>query len=215
MVQVYVFAPFTSFHAGPALLILGVGRTRVRVFEGLILVLIFYFPLFALVCLAAVLARLRPALARTLYRLALLLSVLPYLLHVWYVWGWITEFGDPHPKIGVYPGLISYGVSALAAVCILLAAALLLVRRAPAATALLPPALWLVYWYVCLPRVYRNGAPEFAPLDNIPLVWPCGEPPSAQQGASADVRPQAFSWTGRYSIGRTPLSLIVRPPRNL
>lgn len=140
-------------------------------FERLILVLIFYFPLFALACVAAVLARFRPALARTLYRVALISSVLPYLLHVWYVWGWITESGDPHPKIGVYPGLISYGVSALAAVCILLAAALLLVRRAPAATALLPPALWLVYWYVCLPRVYRNGAPEFAPLDSIPLVW--------------------------------------------
>jgi hypothetical protein len=30
--------------------------------------------------------------------------------------------------------------------------------------------LWLLYWYVCLPLVFWR-APEFAPLDNVPLVW--------------------------------------------
>lgn len=133
--------------------------------------LILYFPLIAVVCLTVALVRCRwPRAARALYRMALLLAVLPYLLHVYYTWGWVTQFGDPQPRIGVYPGVQAYTVSSLGAALLLLGAGWFLVRRFPLAAALVPAVLWLLYWYVCLPLVFWR-APEFVPLDNVPLVW--------------------------------------------
>ena len=134
-------------------------------------VLILYFPLFALTCASVViLRRSRPGIARSLYRGALGLAVLPYLLHVHYTWGWVTRFGDPTPPIGAYPGVRAYATSSLTAAVLLLATGWFLVGRIPLVTVLVPAILWLVYWYICLPLVFR-GAPEFAPLDNVPLVW--------------------------------------------
>lgn len=134
-------------------------------------VLILYFPLFTAVCLAAVFARRRrPRAARALSRVALLLSVLPYLLHLHYTWGWVTQFGDPQPRIGTYPGVQAYAASSLGTALLLLVAGGLLERRFPLLMAFVPAALWLLYWYVCLPLVFWR-APEFAPLDNVPLAW--------------------------------------------
>jgi len=131
---------------------------------------ILYFPALVLVCLACVLLRGRPATALALYRAALLLATLPTLLHVRYLWGWISGFGDPQPRIGVYPGLVAFAATAVLATAGLLGVALWLAPRRPVLTAALPAALWLVYWFVCL-RLLWVGAPDVQPVGNVPLVW--------------------------------------------
>jgi hypothetical protein len=133
-------------------------------------VLAFYFPGFALVCLGAIVLRRRPAAARALYRVALVMVAVPYLLHVRYTWGFVSGFGDPQPRIGVYPGLVAFAVAGTLATLGLLAAAWIMTSRAPIATAALPPVLWLVYWYGVLPLAYWR-APIFVPIDNKPLIW--------------------------------------------
>jgi hypothetical protein len=133
-------------------------------------VLFLYLLGFPIVCLGVVVLRHRPGVARTLYRVALLLTTLPYLLHVRYAWGWVSGFGDPQPRIGVYPGLIAFAASGVLAAVGLLALAWVMVPRAPIATAALPPSLWLVYWFGSLRFIYWR-APDFIPVDNKPLVW--------------------------------------------
>lgn len=132
--------------------------------------LLFYFPGFLLTSLGVVLLRRRPAAARALYRVLLLGAVLPYVLHARHTWGWVSEVWDPQPRVGIYPGLVAFGASTVLIAASLLALAWALVRRHPLATAALPPALWLLYWYVSL-RLLFWRAPEFAPLDNKPVVW--------------------------------------------
>ncbi len=129
-----------------------------------------YFPALVLVCLGAVVLRRQPAAARTLYRIALVMAALPYLLHIRYTYGWVSGFGDPQPRIGVYPGLMAFAVAGVIATLALLIAAWILVSRVPLITAALPPALWLVYWYGVLRLVYWR-APDFVPIDNKPLIW--------------------------------------------
>jgi hypothetical protein len=133
-------------------------------------VLPIYFLAFLLVCLGSIAFRRRPQAARALYRVALLLAALPYLLHVQYVYGWVSGFGDPSPRIGVYPGLVAFAVAGVLTTVALLAVAWLLVGRAPLATAALPPTLWLLYWFGVLRLAYWRG-PSFVPIDNKPLIW--------------------------------------------
>lgn len=129
-----------------------------------------YFAGFFIVCLGVVAFRHQPATARALYGLALLLVILPYLLHVRYTWGWVSGFGDPHPRIGVYPGLVAFAASGVVAAVALVTLAWVALRRAPIATVALPLALWLAYWFGSLRLIYWR-APHFVPIDNKPLVW--------------------------------------------
>ena len=129
-----------------------------------------YFLAFVLVCAAVVAFRRRPAIARALYRLALLLAALPYLLHAWYLWGWISGFGDPQPRIGVYPGLVAFLAAAAIATATLLLCGWFAVSHVPLAAAAMPPALWLLYWFAVIPLAYWK-APSFVPIDNKPLIW--------------------------------------------
>ena len=131
---------------------------------------LFYFAGFSIVCLGVVVFRHRPAIARALYSLALLLVILPYLLHVRYTWGWVSGFGDPHPRTGIYPGLVAFAASGVFAAVGLGTAALLVLRRVPIATVGLPVALWLAYWFGSL-RLIHWRAPDFVPVDNRPLIW--------------------------------------------
>ncbi len=129
-----------------------------------------YFLVFLLVSLGTIAVRHRPAAARALYRAALLMAAFPYLLHVWYTWGFVSSFGDPQPRIGVYPGLVAFAVAGVLTTVALVAAAWVLVPRLPFATAALPPALWLTYWFGTLRLAYWR-APVFVPIDNKPLIW--------------------------------------------
>ena len=131
---------------------------------------LFYFAGILIVCLAVVAARHQPSSARVLYRVALLLATLPYLLHVRYTWGWVSGFGDPQPRIGVYPGLIVFAATGVLAAVGLLGLAWVVLPRLPIATVALPTALWLVYWFGSLRLIYWR-APDFVPVDNKPLVW--------------------------------------------
>ena len=136
---------------------------------GLAVVLL-YFAGFFIVCVGVAAFRHRPATARLLYRVALLLAILPYLLHVRYTWGWVSGFGDPQPRIGVYPGLVAFAASGVIAAVALVALAWFVVRRVPVATVALPLALWLAYWFGSLRLIYWR-APDFVPVDNRPLIW--------------------------------------------
>ena len=129
-----------------------------------------YLAGFFVVCLGVVAFRHRPATARALYGLALLLVTVPYLLHVRYTWGWVSGFGDPQPRIGVYPGLVAFAASGVVAAVGLGTVALLVLRRVPIATVGLPLALWLAYWFGSLRLIYWR-APDFVPVDNRPLIW--------------------------------------------
>jgi hypothetical protein len=129
-----------------------------------------YFPAFVLLCIAAIALRRRPRVARTLYRLALPMAAVPYLLHVRYTYGSVSGFGDPGPRIGVYPGLVAFAIAGALGTLVLLMVAWVLVSRVPLATAALPPALWLTYWFGVLPLAYWQ-APSFVPIDNKPLIW--------------------------------------------
>jgi hypothetical protein len=131
---------------------------------------LFYFAGFFIVCLAIVAFRHRPATARMLYRVALLLATLPYLLHVRYTWGWVSGFGDPHPRIGVYPGLVAFAASGVVGAVALVTLAWVVLRRVPIVTVALPLALWLVYWFGSLRLIYWR-APDFISVDNRPLIW--------------------------------------------
>jgi hypothetical protein len=133
-------------------------------------VLPLYFLTFVLACAAVVAFRRRPAAAGALYRLALMLAALPYLLHAWYLWGWISGFGDPAPRIGVYPGLVAFLAAAAIGTTTLLLLAWITVSRMPLAAAAMPPALWLLYWFAVIPLAYWR-APAFVPIDNKPLIW--------------------------------------------
>ena len=134
---------------------------------------ILYLLVLAALSLAVVLARGRPDLARGLYRGARLAAAVPYAVHVRYTWGWVSSYGDPSPRIGVYPGLQAYAAVSAVIILVLLGAAWALVPRAPVATALLPLALGLGYRAVCLPLLDWR-APDLVPLDNVPLVWLLG-----------------------------------------
>lgn len=127
--------------------------------------------LLCLGCLGAIVLRRRPAAARALYRVALFMTALLYLLHVWHTWRWVSSFGDPQPRIGVYPGLVAFAVGGVVATLALLAAAWVIASRAPVAAAALPPALWLVYWYGVLRLAYWRAPGWFVPIDNKPLIW--------------------------------------------
>jgi hypothetical protein len=134
-------------------------------------VLSLYFPVFVLVCLAVVVLRRRPGAARAFYRVALFVTALPYLLHVRFTWGFVSSFGDPQPRIGVYPGLVAFAVVGVVATLGLLAAAWILASRLPLAAAALPSALWLVYWYGVLRLAYWRAPGWYVPIDNKPLIW--------------------------------------------
>jgi hypothetical protein len=155
---------------------------------------LFYFAAFFVVCLGVIALRRQPASARMLYRVVLLLSALPYLLHIWYTWGWVSGFGDPQPRIGVYPGLVAFAATALVAVLGLLAFVWIILVRLPIATVALPAALWLVYWFGSLRLVYWR-APDFVPIDNRPLVWLFGF------SAVATVLLAACLWVVRSAVG--------------
>jgi surface polysaccharide O-acyltransferase-like enzyme len=131
---------------------------------------LFYFAGFLIVCLGVVAFRHRPATARVLYRIALLLATLPYLLHVRYTWGWVSGFGDPSPRIGVYPGLVAFAATGVVAAVALGTLAWVALRRVPVATVALPLALWLAHWFGSLRLIYWR-APDFVPVDNRPLIW--------------------------------------------
>jgi hypothetical protein len=133
-------------------------------------VLPIYFLAFLLVCLGSIAFRRRPRSARAFYRVALVLAGLPYLMYVRYTWGWVSGFGDPSPRIGVYPGLVAFAVVGALTTIALVAAAWVLVRRIPLAAAALPPALWLLFRFGSFPLVYWRG-PPFIPIDNKPLIW--------------------------------------------
>lgn len=128
------------------------------------------FVLLCLGCLGAIVLRRRPPVALALYRVALLMTALLYVLHVWYTWRWVSGFGDPQPPIGVYPGLVAFAIAGVLATLVLLAAAWILASRAPLIAAALPPAIWLVYWYGVIPVAFWR-APDFVPIDNKPLIW--------------------------------------------
>jgi len=129
-----------------------------------------YFLVFFAVSLRTIAFRGRPPTAGLLYRGALLLAALPYLLHVRYTWGWVSGFGDPQPRIGVYPGLVAFAIAGVVTTVALVAVAWVLVPRVPFVTAALPPTLWLLYWFVTLRLAYWR-APDFVPIDNKPLIW--------------------------------------------
>jgi len=129
-----------------------------------------YFLALLLVCLGSVAFRRRPSAARGLYRAALLLAAVPYLMHVRYTWGWVSGFGDPQPRIGVYPGLVAFAAAGVIITVGLVSVAWALVPRMALATAALPATLWLAYWYGSLRLVYWQ-MPDFVPIDNKPLVW--------------------------------------------
>lgn len=129
-----------------------------------------YVLTFLLVCLGSVAFRRRPPVARAFYRVALLLVALPYLLHVRYTWGWVSGFGDPHPRIGIYTGLVAFAAVGVLTTVALVTTSWALVPRIPLATAALPPALWLLYRFGSLRLVYWH-APDFVPIDNKPLIW--------------------------------------------
>jgi surface polysaccharide O-acyltransferase-like enzyme len=133
-------------------------------------VVLFYFAGFFIVCLGVIALRDRPASARGVYRVALLLATLPYLLHVRYTWSWVSGFGDPHPRIGVYPGLVAFAASGVVAAVVLVTVAWVVLRRVPVATVGLPLALWVGYWFGSLRLIYWR-APDFVPVDNRPLIW--------------------------------------------
>lgn len=131
---------------------------------------LWYLAGFFVVCLGVVALRHRPPAARVLYRVALLLSAVPYVLHIRYTWGWVSGFGDPSPRIGIYPGLVAFAATGIVAALGLLAIAWIVLARVPIATVALPPALWLVYWFGSLRLIYWR-APDFVPVDNKPLIW--------------------------------------------
>jgi hypothetical protein len=131
---------------------------------------LWYFAGFFVVCLGVVALRHRPPAARMLYRVALLLVTLPYVLHIRYTWGWVSGFGDPSPRIGIYPGLVAFAATGIVAVLALLSLAWIVLPRVPVATVALPPALWLVYWFGSLRLISWRG-PDFIPVDNKPLIW--------------------------------------------
>jgi hypothetical protein len=153
-----------------------------------------YLAAFLAVCFGVVALRRRPASARMLCRVALLLAALPYLLHVRYTWGWVSSFGDPQPRIGVYPGLVAFAAAALITVLGLLTSAWIVLPRLPIATVALPGALWLVYWFGSLPLAYWR-APDFIPIDNRPLMWLFGV------SAVATVCLAACLWVVRGRVG--------------
>jgi hypothetical protein len=133
-------------------------------------VLPLYFAAIVVACIAVMVLRRRLPIARMLYRLVLVMAAVPYLLHVRYTYGSVSGFGDPGPRIGVYPGLVAFAVAGTVATLSLLALASVLASRMPLATAALPPTLWLVYWYGVIPLAYWQ-APAFVPIDNKPLIW--------------------------------------------
>jgi hypothetical protein len=131
---------------------------------------LWYVAAFFFVCLGVVALRHRPPAARMLYRVALLLSTVPYVLHIRYTWGWVSGFGDPSPRIGIYPGLVAFAATGIIAALGLLTIAWIVLPRVPIATVALPPALWLVYWFGSLRLIFWR-APDFVPVDNKPLIW--------------------------------------------
>lgn len=135
-------------------------------------VAILYFPLFAAICAVVVALRRRPRVARAGYAVLLLLSVLPYPLHVWYTWGYVTRstFDSVEGGTAVFPGLVAFAAFGVALVAGLLALALLLVERMPLLSALTPMAAWLLYWYGALRLLYWR-APAGLMIDNVPLAW--------------------------------------------
>ena len=131
---------------------------------------ILYFPLLLLVCLLAIVfGRGRPAWTRTLYRTALALATLPYGLHVANNVRYASR-SWPEPLPWRYSEVSMYVIASSATTLALLAAAMILIRRVPLGTPLLPAALWLAYWFGCLPLIYR-GLGETVLFDNIPNVW--------------------------------------------
>lgn len=134
--------------------------------------LILGFPLFAVGCLAVVGLRRRPPAARRAYLLLLLLSATPYLLYVWYTWGYIrrSSFEGPEGGTAIYPGLVAFVAAGVAVAVALLALSAALLRRLPLLTALTPLVLGFFFWTVALRVIYWTG-PAFLMLDNMPLVW--------------------------------------------
>jgi hypothetical protein len=153
-----------------------------------------YLAAFIVVCLGVVALRRRPESALMLYRVALLLAALPYLLHVRYTWGWVSGFGDPQARIGVYPGLVAFAATALITVLGLLTSAWIVLPHLPIATVALPGALWLVYWCGSIRLAYWR-APDFIPIDNRPLAWLFGV------SAVATVLLAACLWVVRGTVG--------------
>lgn len=133
---------------------------------------ILYFPLFAALCLLLILLRRRVRLARTLYWVLLVLSLVPYVLHIRYTWLYITHssFDGPEGGTAVYPGLLAFALSGVAFAALLLGLSIVLHRRLVPWTALLPALMGFVYWNVVLRLLYWRG-PVYLSIDNMPLIW--------------------------------------------
>ncbi len=129
----------------------------------------FYFPFLLLVSLLTVAFRHRPpAWSRSLYRGLLVLSILPYGLHVTNSVMYTSKSLTLSP--GTYQGVFVYVVASCITILSLFSATMVLVRRVPLATPLLPVCAWFAYWYGCLPIIYRELEGVLL-LDNIPNVW--------------------------------------------
>lgn len=130
---------------------------------------ILYLPLLVLVALLAIALRNRlPLWTRSLYYTLLILAILPYGLHATNSLRYAST-ALPEPLLA-QPGVLTYAVLSSVAILSLLIAAGALVRRKPLATALLPACAWVVYWYACLPFIYR-ALRGVSKLDNLPNVW--------------------------------------------
>jgi hypothetical protein len=130
---------------------------------------VLYFAFFTVLCLSAWMTR-RDA-SRALFRAALVVSALPYLLLIWYLWRWIYSYGPPaDAPNGSYPGLVAFGILGVTVTLGFLAVALRHSERWPGPTGLLPIALGATFRYALFPVLYWRvpGALQF---DNMPLIW--------------------------------------------
>lgn len=133
---------------------------------------IFYFVLLIVLCWVPVALRRRPHSARVAYWFLLVFSLLPYLLHVAYTWGYITRssFDGPEGGTAVFPGLVALAFSGVVFAAGLLALGAALLRRLPLLAALTPTIMSGLYWSVSLRFLYWRS-PAHLMIDNVPLIW--------------------------------------------
>lgn len=112
------------------------------------------------------LRRVRRSWRYAFYLAAIVISVIPYVLHYSDTLGYLARSG-----VEQYPGLDQYTSAFLVVVSVAILGALLIARFRPAVAAFTPVALVVVYWYFVVPLLYLGAPDPSAHLDNVPLVW--------------------------------------------
>lgn len=135
---------------------------------------VFYFLVFFATSIGVIALHRHQDLALTAYKVLTVVSLCPYLIHVWWAWDEVSGFGyisPDGPLIGVYPGLVAFALFSISLVVGLIIFAVLQAHRYPLVIALTPIAAGFFYRIVALSLLSWQVPGGFVFLDNVPLVW--------------------------------------------